>query len=470
MIELTELNKDLKEKLETVKKLNTEIQTKAKEVAIKNFKLQEENEALRMTSFRIHCNVCKADFSPAEAKNHTHIKQAPAGALTTTPMASASPQLIPAQQIPINLEAPQSPDAPLNLQVPPQFHVTTPEEVMDDSPTQENFNCVVCPETRKSEATLAAHMRCHEEDGAHTCNNCSYQTNDTGNIRNHSKNTHHTATIRQLACEECGMGCKTEIEMNTHIETHRGAGAPRNRCEFCDIEFTTRNDIRQHMRVAHRVLREDWEYIQSENSEQVQKVIQRVEQSLRTEQGPEQRPEQEEVQDTDGHQNEESGQGRKNCNHCETTFNNKRELTMHIKMQHFSHKPCRNLSHSDPTKRCTYGQDCADSHVPIPQGKFRCYDCGIVFNTFSEMMTHRKTNHDNTSMCQKFLRGQCNRNSRCWFSHITSASTSGQTPQDFQLRMEVPEPPINQEEKMKTILNLMMPQILSHIITQMNQN
>ena len=184
-------------------------------------------------------------------------------------------------------------------------------------------------------------------------------------------------------------------------------------CEICELEFTTRKDIRQHMRVAHGVLREDWEHLQSENNEQVQRVIQGLEQSLRTEQELEQRTEQEEVHITDGHQNEEPGQGRKQCNHCETVCNTKREMTMHMKMQHFSHKPCRNLSHSDPTKRCTYGQDCAYSNVPIPEGKFRCFDCGRVFNTFSDMMTHRKTKHENVQICQKFHQVKTHR----FFSH-----------------------------------------------------
>ena len=466
MIELNELNKDLKEKLETVKKLNTEIQNKAKEVAIKNVKLQEENETLRMTGFRIHCNVCEVDFSPTEAKNHTHIKQAPAGALTTTPMASA----IPAQQTSMNHQTSPDPEVPQNLQI------TTPEEVMDDSPAQEIFNCVACPETRKSEATLAAHMRCHTEDGAHICNNCSYQTNDNGNMKNHTRNTHHTANLKQFECTDCGVKFNMETEMNNHRETHRGNGAPKNTCEFCELEFTSRSGIRQHMRVTHGVMREDWEQIQRENIEQVQRVIQNVEQGLRTEQATEEQSETQVEMII--------------CNLCGVGFNNLHDMKIHKKTNHGSHKLCRNFSINDPT-RCSYGQYCTFSHIPILEGKHRCFDCGEDFDSKNDMMLHRKRQHkEKVIICRKFVQGQCRLNTECWFTHPTSGTTSGhtlgqtttsrttsghtsgQTNQGFQPVVEVWETPqMRQEmnqEKAKTILNNMIPQILSKIMEQLN--
>ena len=478
--ENADINKDLKEKLETVKKLNTEIQTKAKEVAIKNFKLQEENESLRMTGFRIHCNVCEVDFSPTETKNHTHIKQAPTGALTTTHMASTSPQLVPTQQTSLNLETSLNPEAPLNLQVPPQFLDTTSEEVMDDFSAQENFNCVACPETRKSEATLAAHMRCHTGDGVHTCNNCSYQTNDIGNMENHIRNTHHTANLKQFECTYCGVKFDMETEMNIHKEFHRGNGAPKNTCEFCELEFTSRSGIRQHMRVTHGVLREDWEHIQRENSEQVQRVIQNVEEGLRMEHATEE-------------QSETQIQTIK-CNLCGVGFNNIHEMKIHKKTNHGSHKLCRHFSINDPT-RCSHGQYCTFSHIPILEGKHRCFDCGEDFNSKNDMMLHRKSIHkERVIICRKFVHGQCRLNTECWFTHPTSGTTPGPTSgphqdhirttsgphqdhirtmsgpnsQDFQPRPVVWEPPIRREERVRTMLNQMIPQILSQIMQNLN--
>ena len=57
-----------------------DIECKAKDTAKKTVKLQEENEDLRMTGFRIYCNVCDVDFTHMEKQNHMHTNHAPLGA------------------------------------------------------------------------------------------------------------------------------------------------------------------------------------------------------------------------------------------------------------------------------------------------------------------------------------------------------------------------------------------------------
>ena len=71
------------------------------------------------------------------------------------------------------------------------------------------------------------------------------------------------------------------------------------------------------MRVAHNVLREDWENIHRENSDQVQKNIQQVEQGLRTGQPREDEPEiQREII---------------NCSMCGIVFNSNHDMKTHKK-------------------------------------------------------------------------------------------------------------------------------------------
>ena len=69
---------------------------------------------------------------------------------------------------------------------------------------------------------------------------------------------------------------KSSKELKSHEETHRPEGAPSNRCELCEYEFETRVDLRQHMRIAHGVLREDLNNMRTETST----VAQRTEENL----------------------------------------------------------------------------------------------------------------------------------------------------------------------------------------------
>ena len=299
---------------------------------------------------------------------------------------------------------------------------------------------------------MAARVRCHEEDGNYACSICSYQSNDKNNLRNHTRQIKHSSADLEYICVYCKQEWKTSKGLKTHEETHRVEGAPRNRCEYCEHEFLSRADLRQHMRVTHRVMREDWENMRTERSS----VAQRTEQTV-------------ERMDEDQSNAEEPNQPeRKSCNRCGVTCNGVKELLIHRKTQHFSHKPCKNLSSIDPTKRCTYGQDCSYSHIPITEGKNRCFDCGQEFDSQNGMMDHRKGHQDKVIICLKYVRGQCTRGTDCWFDHPISGTTSGTNTQGFHPRVEVWEPPARREEKLRETLQQMIPQILSQIMQQMN--
>ena len=207
------------------------------------------------------------------------------------------------------------------------------------------------------------------------------------------------------------------------------------------------------MRIAHGVLREDWNNIRTETSTLVQLTEESIEQRRNDTQDSTEMSNQPEM---------------KSCNLCGTTCNSRQEMTIHKKTQHFSHKPCQNFSLSDQTKRCTYRQDCAFSHIPVPMGKHRCFECGQEFNSKGSMMIHRKANHDKLIICKKFMLGQCTRTNECWFSHTTPENTFRTTTQGFQPRVEVWEPPARREERVKMILNQMIPQILTQIMSNMN--
>ena len=77
-----------------------------------------------------------------------------------------------------------------------------------------------------------------------------------------------------------------------------------------------------------------------------------------------------------------------------------------------------------------------NSHVPVPIGKVRCYQCGEEFDSKNTMMIHRKV-HGGVKDCQRFINSTCDRGDHCWWNHQT-------TQQVFQQVKENLPPPIPQ--------------------------
>ena len=147
-----------------------------------------------------------------------------------------------------------------------------------------------------------------------------------------------------------------EADLRVHEPTHY-----KNICEFCGLEFVSRGELRQHMRIKHRILREDWAQITSaDNSvlERTNSVIQNTE---------------EQILENSHH-----------CNICNATFNSKNEMKIHRKNTHITFKPCGDIDN------CHFQTECFYSHDPIPKGMFRCYQCGEESISLSNMMNHRK--------------------------------------------------------------------------------
>ena len=474
-IELNDKIEELKQTLNEEKARRVEAEEKAKTFGIKCFKLEEENEAMKNGRITLSCKVCKITFHTIrEIMEHlqtTHRIDKNNILYPPSPPSPPSPprpvegaRALPAPLLPP--PRPQHEEAPqeemeidqleaqnlcsrqaagydrVNQQTgakPKQSQANNPEQ------TELKFQCTECPEFRKSEATLAAHMRCHQDIALHNCNNCSYQTNDRGNLRNHINYTGHVATFKKYLCHTCRAELKNETELHNHEETHRQEGAPKNKCSLCEIEFQNRSELRQHMRVVHRVIREDMSQIQEE--------IGRLE--LRATDPT--------VAEDNSHAETMEEQASLDCKICGAVCNTRSNMTIHMKTEHFSHKPCRNYSSTDHSRRCSYGHECAFSHIPIPEGKTRCYKCGQDFANFASMMTHRKIHHE-MAPCRQYIQGQCSRGNSCWNSHTTSESTQRQTIQGFQQRVIVREPPGQREVDTRTMMNQM-----SQLMTQMNQ-
>ena len=120
----------------------------------------------------------------------------------------------------------------------------------------QKLNCTECPETRTTEAPMAAHMSCHREPGMHVCDDCSYKSNEKNHLRNHLKHTRHTGTFREYICHECRLEFQSENEEKNHMETHEPDGAKSAPAGQMELHFNfqsvdtlekTKSNIEKHM-------------------------------------------------------------------------------------------------------------------------------------------------------------------------------------------------------------------------------
>ena len=98
------------------------------------------------------------------------------------------------------------------------------------------------------------------------------------------------------------------------------------------------------------------------------------------------------------------------CNFWREVFQSRNILLTHKADTHRSYNPCR-----DPVN-CHYQAGCYFSHVPVTDGKIRCYQCGYEFDTIHAMLIHRKT-QNGVKEWKNNLAGHCVRVENCWWKH-----------------------------------------------------
>ena len=105
-----------------------------------------------------------------------------------------------------------------------------------------------------------------------------------------------------------------------------------------------------------------------------------------------------------------------NCKDCSDVFVDDMALKKHRLSQHRSYKPCNKIQSEDPEVRCKFREACYYSHVPVGDGKYRCFKCGEEFSDMQELMKHRKWVHN--EMCRQTAKNSCRYSANtCWFNH-----------------------------------------------------
>ena len=114
------------------------------------------------------------------------------------------------------------------------------------------------------------------------------------------------------------------------------------------------------------------------------------------------------------------------CNHCKKDFIYRIDLTKHIREEHKTYKPCRNLGD------CSYALKCRYNHKQYPKGTQVCFECGFTFMTVHDLMRHRKEVHK-VPMCKEFLRNNCGFSADdCYHTHSKQPHTEHKPVQDVE--------------------------------------
>ena len=117
------------------------------------------------------------------------------------------------------------------------------------------------------------------------------------------------------------------------------------------------------------------------------------------------------------------------CDECEKMFNNNVGLEDHIKRFHQDSEEefnCNDCDYQGNTKiglethlKLKEHTPSKIQEVPAPENGFICRECGQTFLLKKDLMTHRKTNHEErVNICRYFIKKTCVYDSEmCWYRH-----------------------------------------------------
>ena len=137
------------------------------------------------------------------------------------------------------------------------------------------------------------------------------------------------------------------------------------------------------------------------------------------------------------------------CKKCKENFMGKHELRKHISAKHPTFKPCKNYRGPSDENSCSFGSKCDFNHIVVEDGSYICWECGQLFTSRGELMSHRKHTHGVGVICRKQREpGGCDRtNEQCWYSHAKEKEQSIETTeQDFPKLSQNKETPIEIHE------------------------
>ena len=195
------------------------------------------------------------------------------------------------------------------------------------------------------------------------------------------KETKETQTVRgiELKCCECDFEAETSPELSSHLSEKHGwsehqkineldMGAGPRYCKKCNFEAADGYEMDAHVWYEH----------EEEEDEQI------------------------------------------NCQHCDQTFSELKDLMTHKKNNHEERvRVCRHFIDGS----CSYGEEkCWFVHKVChndgDKNLVNCSFCGKDFESISNFMKHKKSEHkERVKLCKNNIKGNCSYLENCWFIH-----------------------------------------------------
>ena len=188
----------------------------------------------------------------------------------------------------------------------------------------------------------------------------------------------------------------------------------------------------------------------------------------------------------------ESAQGSQSdnkCRKCGIIFSDPDDLKKHVKIKHKTHRPCKNFSNDILLNKCSWNEKCDYNHIILKPGTWLCWDCGNIFASNNDMMTHRKKNHDVPIFRLLKTDAGCDKSDEvCWYKHKGNqherkAQNAHDNPNTAQAKLDFPEATQNKSipnretedtpTKMETLMWEMMKQnktMMESILCMIQQN
>ena len=191
------------------------------------------------------------------------------------------------------------------------------------------------------------------------------------------KTSPQNAPESQLKCPVCKFIFIKESVLAKHMDTHDKDGDWT--CGECSYQTMTKKDLDDHKNKAHRP-----------KSRPRGQNVTPVKESRNLPASPLWKS-----------PNQSKGERSTTCTKCDKDFVVYLiDLTKHIRENHKSYKPCRNI------ETCAYNKRCRWNHKTYPEGNQVCYECGENFKTMHELVRHRKAVHK-VSICKDFFSKNC---------------------------------------------------------------
>ena len=305
-----------------------------------------------------------------------------------------------------------------------------------------------------------------------------------------AKRTLNKNTIQTNKCTNCEEYFESMEDLNMHIENHeteasilakgKSIGFRRTDpmsatmakaatqkintlCHICSLRCQTKEKLETHMK--NHTKEQDYYSM---------KYLQKAIEPIVT---------QEAIESAQGSQSDNK------CRKCGIIFSDPDDLKKHVKIKHKTHRPCKNFSNDILLNKCSWNEKCDYNHIILKPGTWLCWDCGNIFASNNDMMTHRKKNHDVPIFRLLKTDAGCDKSDEvCWYKHKGNqherkAQNAHDNPNTAQAKLDFPEATQNKSipnretedtpTKMETLMWEMMKQnktMMESILCMIQQN